>query len=374
MAYDAPYVNSDGRVDPGSVWPDGTSVCNCVDCLADRATFNGVSRFHDEWHRRYEGLVAQGAVDAGGRGERYRDVGVEFISPILRGTDGLDQIQQVLDLINDAGGILNDSCGMHVHIGVSSVTDLGWDQSGMWLANLLYQSAAHEQALLGANAGRMRAGGRDYARPIKEENSVKDAANVLLFAETAGQASTLLSPSAKARLKETALNSLTSGDRRFAVNCTSLGGYGTVEFRLFNGTVDSLTAISRVHMALALAEKSLASRRPAWESEATRQSYKFDGPHRRAMERFFYSVGWSAGRYGGNNRRCAGWLLGTGGELDETKAFLRDCAARTDDAMPRRRRRRSVEEYSPSYQSNNGITSESENFRVTWSTINDAAR
>src|SRR3954470_7213352 len=43
-------------------------------------------------------------------------VGVEIVSPILRGADGLAQIADVVARLNAMGGRVNRSCGFHVHV------------------------------------------------------------------------------------------------------------------------------------------------------------------------------------------------------------------------------------------------------------------
>jgi hypothetical protein len=41
---------------------------------------------------------------------------VEVVSPILRGEAGLRELLQVVDSLNDKGMLVNESCGMHIHV------------------------------------------------------------------------------------------------------------------------------------------------------------------------------------------------------------------------------------------------------------------
>ena len=44
--------------------------------------------------------------------------GFEVVSPVLQGTDGLEQVKKVLSVVRDNGGDANESCGFHIHWGV----------------------------------------------------------------------------------------------------------------------------------------------------------------------------------------------------------------------------------------------------------------
>ena len=48
----------------------------------------------------------------------YGTFGAEIVSPVLKGEDGLTQVIQVLDLLDQIGARTNRSCGLHVHVGI----------------------------------------------------------------------------------------------------------------------------------------------------------------------------------------------------------------------------------------------------------------
>lgn len=56
------------------------------------------------------------AVTDGSLGNMIR--GAEFVSPILRGEEGLNELVKVCEALTDFGCTVNRSCGLHVHVGV----------------------------------------------------------------------------------------------------------------------------------------------------------------------------------------------------------------------------------------------------------------
>lgn len=47
----------------------------------------------------------------------------EVVSPVLTGNDGLTEIRTVAKLLREGGARVNESCGMHIHIGVDHLTN-----------------------------------------------------------------------------------------------------------------------------------------------------------------------------------------------------------------------------------------------------------
>jgi hypothetical protein len=67
-------------------------------------------RIMSEWK-----IVTDSSVTSTGTGTGY---GLELVSPILRGRDGLEQVAKALDALRNAGAKVNKSCGIHVHVGL----------------------------------------------------------------------------------------------------------------------------------------------------------------------------------------------------------------------------------------------------------------
>jgi hypothetical protein len=76
-----------------------------------------------EWAVKQDGSLA---FDADGL-----FIGVEFISPILEGMDGLLKVKELIDDLRAAGAHISKSCGLHVHVGVLPYTQ-SMDLNKIW--------------------------------------------------------------------------------------------------------------------------------------------------------------------------------------------------------------------------------------------------
>src|SRR4051812_34973032 len=54
-----------------------------------------------------------GSLRSVGRGR----VGVEIVSPILKGADGIQQVKKVCQWLRSIGATVRKECGFHVHVG-----------------------------------------------------------------------------------------------------------------------------------------------------------------------------------------------------------------------------------------------------------------
>jgi len=55
-------------------------------------------------------------------------VACEFVSPILKGADGLINLRDFVAWVNEIGATVDESCGLHITVGVESIigtTDAG---------------------------------------------------------------------------------------------------------------------------------------------------------------------------------------------------------------------------------------------------------
>jgi hypothetical protein len=73
----------------------------------------------EKWNLHHDGSIrdSNGHNDEEGRT-------VEVVSPILTGVAGLRQVKKVCALLKKAGGTVNTSCGLHVHVGANDL-DIG---------------------------------------------------------------------------------------------------------------------------------------------------------------------------------------------------------------------------------------------------------
>ena len=189
--------------------------------------------------------------------------GCEFVSPILRGVDGVQQVEQAIDAINAHGARVNFSTGLHV-----TVTFNG---DAAALARLISLVGNHEKAIF-ASTGTRRREHAVYSKKIKHYGNKDDA---------------------KRRCE---------ADRYHLLNLTHLArGRNRIEFRAFAGTTNKTKVIGYLMMVLGLVELALNSRRCAdWDytkKVGTKSCWDRPGAGdgETELNRLFYRLGWTKG-------------------------------------------------------------------------------
>ena len=194
-------------------------------------------------------------------------VGVEIVSPILRGTDGLAQIKAVCDWLRSKGVKVNKSCGLHVHVGFQQ-------RSARQLAQLVSLVAKNEKALFAITGTQSREQGH-YCKPIKEDfRPVGSRGNLR--------------------------NCSAVRDRYHLLNLSSLacGGRPTVEFRCFAGTTNATKIKGYVQVCVGLVVKALKTKaKIKYDAEplATNGRVTKEGAGETAANRLFYQLFWKFG-------------------------------------------------------------------------------
>jgi hypothetical protein len=153
--------------------------------------------------------------------------GVEVVSPVLQGEDGIAQMRLVCDALTDFGCTVNQSAGFHVHVGAAG-EGLGFFKKLV----RLYQT--YERVIDGMMPASRRASTNSYSRSlqgaspsaINAATSLSQLANVIQMASRA------------------------SADRYHKVNITAFSRHSTVEFRQHSGTVDATKAENWVRLCL----------------------------------------------------------------------------------------------------------------------------
>jgi len=186
----------------------------------------------------------------------------EIVSPILKGEEGVKQLVEVVRLIHAHGGSVNDSCGLHVHV--------GWQGDAKALARLVTLVANFEKAIFASTGTHARERGR-WCGGLQRHH---DASNALRFA---------------------------SHERYHVLNLTNLasGRRPTVEFRAFAGTLNIVKIVGAVRMCVALVERALTAKRitnfiakTPVESSPIHRS----GEGQTALTRLYMQLGWTKGR------------------------------------------------------------------------------
>lgn len=193
--------------------------------------------------------------------------GCEFVSPKLRGPEGLEQIEEAIEAIHSRGAKVNPSCGLHVTI--------EWRGDAAALARLISLVGNHERAIF-ASTGTRRREQTIYTKKIKSYGNAEDA---------------------KRRCE---------ADRYHLLNLTHLArGHHRIEFRAFAGSLNKTKVAGYLLMCLGLVELALTSRRKSdWtyeKAEGTRSCWDRPGAAQGETElnRLFYRLGWTKGWYKG---------------------------------------------------------------------------
>ena len=229
--------------------------------------------------------------------------GCEFVSPKLRGYEGLQQVEVAIDAINARGGRVNFSTGLHI--------TLTWNGDAAALARLISLVGNHERAIYASTGTRRREQNR-YSKKIKNYGN-HDAA--------------------KQRCE---------ADRYHLLNLTHLArGRNRIEFRAFAGTLNKTKVAGYLMMCLGLVELALNTTRCADWDYAKREGTKscWDRPGagegETELNRLFYRLGWTKGWYKGALRdKAFGRLAGetAAPDMKAIKTKLLELARKYDTA------------------------------------------
>ena len=228
-----------------------------IECTIPHANAPQVGGYHAG--RQIEGLPIgwnaqrDGSIRAG-RGY----VGVEVVSPILKGADGIQQIKLVCEWLKRIGAKVNRSTGFHIHVGFDRENR---DQ----LARLVTVVANFEKAIYASTGTKSREQGH-FCRSVQASQVHRD-----------GQ--------------------LDNVCRYHVLNVVT--GKPTVEFRAFAGTLCFAKIVTHVRTCLGLVEKTLKVKRlPKWTAKVPVETSPIHrgGEGLTALTRMFYWLGWTKGR------------------------------------------------------------------------------
>jgi hypothetical protein len=173
--------------------------------------------------------------------------GAEVVSPICR-FDDIATVQEVVRALRRAGARVDESCGIHVHIGIDQLGAAG-------CTRLVRIVAAHDatiQAMLGIHASR-----RHYCRALPSDIVARiDARRPATMTDLA---EAWYGTRDEARL--TSRRQHHYDDSRYhGLNIHSAFYRGTVEFRWFNGTLHAGKVRAYIMLALGLAAKVITNK------------------------------------------------------------------------------------------------------------------
>lgn len=183
-----------------------------VDCYAE--TYNHIRRPH--WK-----VVTDGSLSARG---------AEFVSPVLRGLDGLVQVEKVCQALTALGATIDRSCGMHVHVGVARAPL-------SFFKNLVKLYAAFEPVI-------------DAMLP----NSRRLSNNTFCRSMTAASAARVDAATNMEQLARAATGQVRGESRYYKLNLAAFARHQTIEFRQHSGTVDAEKARRWIELCLRMVE------------------------------------------------------------------------------------------------------------------------
>lgn len=222
----------------------------------------------------------------------------EFVSPVLKGAEGLRQLCEVVREIKRRGGKVNDSCGIHVHVGFDKDNTKAVDR-------LLSLVANHEKAIYAVTGTKNRERGAGSRRGTCWCKSVRR------FGSAAAARVSYNGP---------------ASDRYHIVNLTS--DKPTVEFRAFSGSLNPVKIAGYVRLCVGLTQKALLAKKACRFVSRSTTYAAGRGEGQAEVTRLFYDLKWW------NTEGTVGSIEGEGvPTLAASKKILR-AMAKQYDAMP----------------------------------------
>ncbi len=204
------------------------------------ATINGAVRFFPTFNGVPWKAEADGSIRVTETGHRA----CEFVSPILKGEEGIKHLAAFVEFLRELGAKVNTTCGMHIHIGINGAT--GADDQAEYLERLTRLVAFNSKALY-AQTGTLSRETGNYCAPIGA-NTKRAIARIKLTKNIADAAN--------------------AAGRYHILNLTCLTTRQTVEFRCFAGTLNTSKVLLHLFSVLALCVIARNAKTPAgWENK-----------------------------------------------------------------------------------------------------------
>lgn len=166
--------------------------------VAENEGYNHTTRAH--WK-----IVHDGSVTG--------DNGFELVSPVLRGLEGLAELEKACRALRLCGAKVNQSCGLHVHFGMRDATI---SHARQVVRNYLALEPTIDQLLPPSRRH------NSYCQSLRRGRTQAQAEAAILAATTMEQLATAAN----------------ANDRYHKVNVTSFGRQGTLEFRQHSASTD----------------------------------------------------------------------------------------------------------------------------------------
>lgn len=201
-----------------------------------------------KWALRSDSSISTESTTGKHRESTYnRDYAVELVSPVLT-YDDMDNLQNAIRALRNAGAIVNKSCGMHVHIDAAN-------HNRNSLKNLLGIMYAKEDLLFKTlKVNELRS--HRWCKKVREPLLLK--ARKLSTDETKNL--TRLEDLWYEGFEYYSRNDHYNDSRYYALNLHSVFTKGTVEFRCFNATTHAGRIKAYVNLCLAISAQAISQR------------------------------------------------------------------------------------------------------------------
>lgn len=196
--------------------PDGASQHACAAAVNQRLGSLGSCAVESYNHQRRNNwkIVADGSLQDYTRG-------IELVSPVLFGEQGLRQIEVVCKALQDFGCTVSRRCGLHVHVGVGS------DMQISFFKNIVKLYSIYEPVIDSIMPMSRRGSSNSYCRPM---TSARPGA-----VDAAASFDAVVVATTNMRHRE-------DSRRYFKLNLDAYSRHKTVEFRQHSGTLDAAKA------------------------------------------------------------------------------------------------------------------------------------
>ena len=211
--------------------------------LAAAITAAGV-RCHDQRYGHDVPTVWKVVTDASVRGLN----GFEVVSPILSGEAGLATVRVVMDAIKNAGGKVNKTCGLHVHVGADDLTVREF-------RNIAKNYLVFEDFFDVIMPVSRRANNNQYIRSLRSRFGDYSHASA-----ARGMAALTDCATIDSVIECVNGRRADSSSRYHKLNLTAFWRQRTIEFRQHSGTTDADKACNWIVLLLAFVEKSAVSK------------------------------------------------------------------------------------------------------------------
>jgi hypothetical protein len=211
----------------------------------------------------------------------------EFVSPVFRGAEGLQQLLTDIEAIKALGAEVNASCGLHIHV--------GFDRSNTVAKERLTTLVSNFEMAIYASTGTKNRERGGWCHSVRRYGSAASAMN--------------------------------TGGRYHVLNLQS--HHPTVEFRPFSASLNPQKIAGYVCMCVAFVERTMNAKRTTdWAPKPTVETSPIhrNGEGQTQLTRFFYAMGWTKGR----QAHCFGCLAPDFKAIKRTLMKL----ARKYDAQP----------------------------------------